>query len=212
MSEITDNLDKISSKIAAKFTRVTKARDEILQAQRDIIRFSSQAVRSIHRSEFDKAEELLNAADSIIADKRHIFETFPELYFAGYFLDAQKELAEARITFALTSGKPLPDPDELNIEYSAYVNGMGEAVGELRRYILDKIRHDSFEDGEVFLDVMEELYCALISLDFPDAITRGLRRTTDVARSIIEKTRGDLTQNIAQKRLARKIDESRIIG
>ena len=206
MEGTTGNIEWITEKIAGRFARVTECRDEILRLQREMIRSASLAIRALHRGEFDKAGEILDAADRAAAEKGPLFDDCPELRYSGYYLDAQKEIAEARITYALIAGTPLPDPDDLSVEYSAYVNGMGEAIGELRRHILDRIRSDSFEGGEELLDRMEELYCALTSLDFPDAITRGLRRTTDIARSIIEKTRGDLTQNTAQRRLSRKID------
>lgn len=206
MGRSTENLEKITEKISARFSLVNECRDEILKAQRELIRAASLAIRSLHRGEFGKAKEILDEADRSAAEKESLFAKCPELYYSGYFLDAQKELAEARITYALIAGEPVPDPDELGIEYSAYVNGMGEAIGEIRRYILDRIRKDSFDEGDELLDTMEELYCVLTSLDFPDAITRGLRRTADIARSIIEKTRGDLTQNVAQKRLSQKID------
>ena len=206
MGKSTGNLEEISEKISSRFALITEYRDEILKIQRELIRCASLSISALHRGEFDRAYEILKSADGVIEEKRPVFDLCPELYFSGYFLDAQKELAEAHIAYALITGNPLPDPDDLKIEYSAYVNGMGEAIGEIRRYILDKMRSDSFENGEAFLDMMEELYCLLISLDYPDAITRGLRRTADIARSIIEKTRGDLTQNISQKRLARKLD------
>ena len=201
-----EKLNEITEKISSKFTGITNARDEILQLQREVIRCASLSIRATHRGEFEKAKEILINADNMIDEKREIFSNYPELYYAGYFLDAMKELAEARITLALIKGEEIPDPDEIKCEYSSYVNGMGEAIGELRRYVLDKIRHESFDGGDEVLDRMEELYCVLTSLDFPDAITRGLRRTADIARSIIEKTRGDLTLNIAQKRLSEKID------
>lgn len=205
-----NNLDKISEKISRRFTCVTEARDKILKVQREVIRCASLSIRAVHRGEFEQAVEILKTARKLFDDVDEILKAYPEIYYSGYLLDAQKEYAEAHITYSLIMKQPIPDPDELKIEYAPYMNGMGEAIGELRRYILDRIRHDSFDEGESVLDKMDELYCVLTSLDYPDAITRGLRRTTDIARSIIEKTRGDLTQNISQKRLEAKLEKMRL--
>ncbi len=199
------NLNKIVEKVSVRFTDLNEARDRVLKTQRDVIRCASLSIRAIHRGEFELAGNILLEAKQRFADIEDILVRFRELYYSGYLLDAQKEFAEAHITYALVMGEPLPDPDDIGVEHSSYMNGMGEAIGEMRRFILDKIRHDDFDDGETVLDTMEELYCALTSLDYPDAITRGLRRTTDIARSIIEKTRGDLTQNLSQKRLTSKL-------
>jgi translin len=124
----------------------------------------------------------------------------------GFVHDAQKEFAEANITFSLIIGKPLPDPDELGIGYAAYLNGLGEAVGELRRYVLDSLRRDELARSEEVLSIMDDIYNTLITMDFPDAITHGLRRTTDSVRGILERTRGDLTIVLRQKSLEEKLD------
>jgi len=199
------NLETICGKMTKRFSELNEGRDKVLKTQREVIRCASLSIRAIHRGEFELAETLLREASERFKEIKDILERFGELYYSGYLLDSQKEFAEAHITYALVKNLPLPDPDDLKVEHSSYMNGMGEAIGELRRFLLDKIRHDDFDDGERILDIMDELYCALTSMDFPDAITRGLRRTTDIARSIIEKTRGDLTQNLSQKRLISKI-------
>lgn len=199
-------LDPLSEKITKRLEGLSQARDVVLKTQREVIRCASLSIRAVHRGEFENARSILQEADNLFAGVREKLETYPELYYSGYIHDAQKEFAEAHITYALVKGEPLPDPDALKIEYAAYLNGIGEAIGEMRRYILDKIRRDDFHNGETVLDAMDDLYCMLTAMDFPDAITRGLRRTTDVARSIIEKTRGDLTQNLCQKKLSRQLE------
>ena len=125
-------------------------------------------------------------------------EAYPDLYHAGYTQDAFKEYAEASIVDALFSGEPLPDPDELNMEYAAYLGGLGEAAGELRRRTLDILRHNQSEEAERLLQMMDEIYGLLVTVDFPDAITGKLRRLTDVVRGIVERTRGDLTTSLRQ--------------
>ncbi|MFQ5814395.1 MAG: haloacid dehalogenase, partial [Anaerolineae bacterium] len=123
------------------------------------------------------------------------------LYYAGYTQDALKELAEASITYALITDEPLPDPDDLEIEYAPYLNGLGEAVGEMRRYVLDIIRRGQTERAEEMLSAMDDIYAVLVTMDFPDAITRRLRRTTDMVRGVLERTRGDLTMAMRQDKL-----------
>ncbi len=125
-----------------------------------------------------------------------------DIYYAGFVEDAQKEFAEASLTCALIQGRPLPLPDALHVEWAPYLNGLGESVGELRRYILDRLRQGKPEGCEVFLQAMDDIYLLLTTLDFPDAITGNLRRTTDAVRGILEKTRGDLTVMVGQMQLA----------
>jgi translin len=126
---------------------------------------------------------------------------YADLYYAGYTQDALKEFAEANITYALITNRPLPDPDELGVEYAAYLNGLGEAAGELRRHVLDLIRHGDLERGEEILSMMDDIYGVLVTIDFPNAITGGLRRTTDMVRGVLERTRGDLTMSLRQEKL-----------
>jgi translin len=139
---------------------------------------------------------------------------YADLYHAGYTQDALKELAEANITYALITDQPLPDPDELGVEYAAYLNGLGEAAGELRRHVLDLIRHGELERGEEILSMMDDIYGVLVTIDFPNAITGGLRRTTDMVRGVLERTRGDLTMSLRQEKLQQALRdfEERVNG
>jgi translin len=130
-----------------------------------------------------------------------------DIFFAGFVHDAQKEYAEASITLAVVSGRDLPSPDELDVEVAAYLNGMGEAVGELRRHLLDALRTGDIDHCEETLDVMEEMYGTLVTFDFPDAMTGGLRRTTDSVRGILERTRGDLAVASRQRDLEQRLAE-----
>ncbi|MDQ7825668.1 MAG: haloacid dehalogenase [Candidatus Eremiobacteraeota bacterium] len=199
------NLEGVAKKISKRFDGLNEARDRILKVQRDIIRASSLSIRATHRGEFERARELLGEARSLFTGNAETLKHYPELYYTGFVQDAQKEYAEASITLALILREPISDPDELGVEYASYLNGMGEAVGELRRYLLDRIRAEDEATGEDIMESMDEIYYVLTSMDYPDAITRGLRRTTDIARSTIEKTRGDLTHNLGQKRLKKSL-------
>jgi len=172
---------------------------------REAIRHCGNAIRAIHRQEFDQAAQLLKSARSRLTEVEPGISSYGELSYAGFVRDAQKELAEASITLALVTGNPLPDPDELGIDAVAYLNGLGEAVGELRRYLLDSMRQGNLSRGEELLSAMDDIYNALVTMDFPDAITGGLRRTTDMVRGVLEKTRSDLTLAIGQKGLADKL-------
>jgi len=193
--------------IRANLTAKDKVREKILPLYREVIRYSSTAIRAIHRQEFDKAEGLIQSARNLLEEAAQVVAESEELRHSGYVRDAQKEYAEASITFALVKNNPLPDTAELNIESAAYLNGMGEAVGELRRFLLDSMRHGDMSRGEELLSAMDEIYSVLVTVDFPDAITGGLRRTTDNVRGILEKTRGDLTIAIQQKELADKLKD-----
>ncbi len=195
------NLEEIAAKILENLEVKNAAREEVLTLSRRIVRHSANSIRALHRGEEATAKELVAKADEIIRQMNQEACCYPDIYFAGYVRDAQKEYAEACLTLALLQGEPLPDPESLRVEDAPYLNGLGEAVGELRRHILDLIRHDKLEQGEEVLAAMEEIYGVLAIVDFPDAITGGLRRVTDMVRGVLERTRGDMTLAIRQKRL-----------
>ncbi|NPV60243.1 MAG: haloacid dehalogenase [Actinobacteria bacterium] len=197
--------EALRSRIKADFDAKNAAREEVLKACRSLVQTSSYIIRSVHRGERDEALELIAQAEELSAGITHMTRDHPEVYTAGFVHDAQKEYAEARATFALINGEPLPGPEELGVEYPAYLNGLGEAVGELRRSILDLIREGHLERGDELLAYMDDIYYLLVSFDYPDAITGGLRRTTDMARAIMERTRGDLTTALRQSKLKEAI-------
>lgn len=171
-----------------------EARERALPASRKAIRSCANAIRAIHRGELDLAHRLMGEARAAIDEGLAAVEGHPHIRYAGYLQDAQKEYAEARITEAVVTGaSELPTPEELGVEDAPYLNGMAEAIGESRRYILDLLRHGKVAEGEAVLTAMDDMYYVLVSMDYPDAITLNLRRSTDVARSLIEKTRGDLS-------------------
>jgi translin len=196
-----DNLNTIGDKIRASMEMKNAVRDVALVQSRELIRYCANAIRAVHRSEFDEAQALLDQARAAAEAMIGGMSENPDLLHAGYTQDALKELAEAHVTYALVRGLPLPDPDDLGVEYASYLNGLGEAVGELRRYALDLVRRDEVDRSEYILDVMDAIHSLLVTMDFPDAITRGLKRTSDVTRGILEKTRGDLTMSLRQERL-----------
>jgi translin len=200
-----DNLDSIADKIRAEFTIKNAARDLTLARSRELIRFCSLAIRATHRQEFAEAEKLLATARAAADEMKSGVAPYPDLYYTGYTQDALKELAEAYITFAVVNDRRLPAPEELGVDAAAYLNGLCEAASELRRRTLDIIRHGRTAEGERLLAAMDDVYGVLVTMDFPDAITGGLRRSTDALRAVLERTRGDLTNSLQQEKLLREL-------
>jgi translin len=155
----------------------------------------------VHREERQEAALGLQQAAVLVEALRKELESYPDLYYAGYTQDALKEYAEASIVYALIDSQPLPAPNELGLEASTYLRGLAEASGELRRRILDILRHGYSDEAERLLQHMDDIYAVLVTMDYPDAITEGLRRLTDLARGINERTRGDITISLRQQRL-----------
>lgn len=195
------NLDTIAARIRENFTAKNAARDKALERSRALIRFCANSIRATHREEWDEARAQLAEARKIVEAIRADLAHYPDLYHAGYTQDALKEFAEANIVFALVKNEPLPEPEALGVEYAAYLNGLGEAASEMRRRCLDIIRHDHSDEAERLLAAMDDVYSLLVTVDYPDAITGGLRRTTDLVRGVTERTRGDLTMSLRQQRL-----------
>jgi len=196
-----DRLGPIGERILSYFEGKNSARDAALQRSRTLIRHCATAIRAAHRDERELAKQHLDQAKEIIQVLRADLGSYPDLYHMGYTQDAFKEYAEASIVFGLLGGEALPDPDELGVEYAAYLGGLGEAVGELRRRTLDILREGEAEEAEPLLEMMDDIYGLLVTVDFPDAITGNLRRITDLVRSLVERTRGDLTTSLQQNSL-----------
>ena len=195
--------------VRARMGAAHEAREATLTASRSSIRSSANAIRAAHRGDGRAAEELLSESRAGLEQARAACAGHPAVEHAGFFADAQKEYAEARTTFALIRDQPLPPPEELGVSDAAYLNGLAETVGELRRHLLDVLRVGQLDRSEALLEVMDEIYALLVTIDFPDGVTGGLRRSTDVARAILERTRGDLTSALVQARLRDALDAHR---
>jgi translin len=172
-----------------------------------VIRHCANAIRAVHRKEWDTALELTAQAETTLREAEAALQDFPEIFFAGFLHDAQVEYVEARVTYAIVRGEPFPTPEDLSMRDAPYLNGLADTVGELRRHILDLMRHRELERCEQLLDAMDDIYFVLTSMDYPDAITSGLRRRTDVARSLIERTRGEYTVSLIQEGLQSALRE-----
>lgn len=177
------------------------AREKALPLCRKATRMSANSIRAVHRSDEAETKRLAAEARRCLDEALGALRGHPDIQYAGFYHDAAKEYAEARLTHALVLGQPLPSAQEIGVEPPAYLNGMGEAVGEMRRHLLDLMRRGDLERSEELLGHMDEIYYLLISMDYPEAITGGLRRTADAIRSIVERTRGDLTVTIIQAKL-----------
>lgn len=205
-----ENLDTILEGVREAMDATNTAREHALALSREVIRFSANAVRATHREDFDQARSLLEEARERVGRLRQSLRDYPNIYWTGYVQDAQKEYAEASLTLALVRGEAPVGPDALHVENAAYLNGMGEAVGELRRHFLDLLRRGQVSRAEQVLTLMNDAYDGLVTFDYPDALTSSLRRTCDMVRGVLERSWGDLTAAIRQERLQealRRVEE-----
>lgn len=204
LSDIAQLEDPARSHFDAKFS----AREVGIKNSRQAIRFSANAIRSTHRGESEAATQLMEQAARLLAEARQQLADHPDILYAGFYADATKEYAEARLTAAIIAGEAVPSPEAINVEWAPYLNGLGEVVGELRRHLLDRLRSGEVDDAELILQRMSDVLDLLAGLDYPDGMTGGLRRTTDVARALIERSRADLTTTVVQERLITEIRKS----
>ena len=200
-SRYSADLTNIGNNAIEQLSNRNRDREEGLSVSREVIRLSANAIRAVHRSDYDEASRLISSASDRLQAAEHIRSDSPLIYNAGFLNDARKEFTEANITLAVISGKDIPTAEELGIDPPAYLNGMAEVIGELRRYILDGLRKDSVGRCEELMEVMDEIYGVLVTVDFPEAVTGGLRHTTDAMRAVLERTRGDLTIALRQRAL-----------
>ena len=207
MSGLADDLDPIAERIRQNFSAQDSAREKVIPSCREVIRNSSQAIRAVHRQEYNKAAALLASARDLLDEADRAIASHDELRITGIIRDAQKEYAEGSVLLALVTEKRIPSPEDLRIDQAAYLNGLGEAAGELRRYLLDGMRRGDLSRGEKILQMMDDIYSVLVTMDFPDAITGGLRRTTDMVRGVLERTRSDLTLALQQKELEKRLEQ-----
>jgi translin len=203
----TKRLNAIVEDVRAHFDAKHAAREQGLSLCRDALRHSANAIRAVHRGEFAAAENLLAEAKGMLEQAAKALADHLDVFYAGFVHNAQKEFAEGRLTLALVSGRPLPSPADLGVDHPAYLNGLGEAVGELRRYLLDSLRAGDIGRCESILAAMDDIYVVLVTMDYPEAITGGLRHTTDAVRGTLERTRGDLTIALVQRNLERRLEQ-----
>jgi translin len=199
----------LSEPARRRFVARQEAREVGLASSRAAVRAAANAIRAVHRHEFDRVDELVAEAREALTTATDACAPYPEVLHAGFVADAAKEVAEAVLTRAAIVGEELPAPDAVGVDDVAWLHGLAETVGELRRACLDRVRGGDLEAGERLLDLMQDILAMLVTIDVPDGLTRGLRRATDAARAITERTRGDLTTAAVQRDLRAALDAHR---
>ncbi len=207
MGKITVKLEGIADRMRAAFADKDEAREKALTDSREAVRYCSESIRATHRGEYDQARKKLSDVKQMLEALDGALKDHPDLLHSGFVYSAQKEYVEGCATLSLITETTIPDPDEMGVGPAAYLNGLAEAVGEMRRHILDLIRKGETARCEELLTAMDDIYGVLVTMDFPDAMTGGLRRTTDATRGILERTRGDLTVTARQWELERKLSK-----
>jgi translin len=197
--DLSEALQTIVDHINQAFEAKSAVRDVTLNRSRTLIRYCANSIRAIHRGDDETAQDLLRTAREAAAEMIVDAQQYPDIYHAGYTQDALKELVEAHIVRTIVIEEPIPTPEQLKVEYAAYLNGLAEAAGELRRFTLDALRQGDVKLAEKTLGHMDEIYSVLVTVDFPDSITSGLRRTTDMVRGVLERSRGDVTTAVRQE-------------
>ncbi|HEY8545272.1 MAG TPA: hypothetical protein VIL36_09505 [Acidimicrobiales bacterium] len=192
--------------ICQNLDRANQAREAALPACRRVIRAAGSSIRAVHRQDPAAASELAAESESELRYAQQVLADFPAVAHAGFLHDAEKEYVEARAVAALVAEAAVPGPDDLGVSPSAWMRGLAEAASELRRYLLDRLRSGDLEQAERLLAAMDDVYDALVVVDYPDALTNGLRRTLDALRAVLERTRGDVTTTVLQVRLQRAVE------
>jgi len=198
-------LESLSGRMLACFDAKDRAREEAIRLCREAIRNCSSSIRSVHRGEIASAERLNAEAAAGLEKIRLALAGHQDVRYAGFVDGAEQEYAEALCVYSIITCHAVPAPEEVGVEPVNYLAGLGDATGELRRHILDLIREGRAAEGEFFLEVMEEIYHLLMLFDYPDAIARGLRRKSDLSRSMLERTRGDLTSALELDRMQEQL-------
>lgn len=199
--DLAHDLPAIVESIRQELTQINDQRDETLRQSRALVRSCANAIRAIHRHDWADAQTLLAAARGEAQTMIAPLHDYPALYHAGYTQDALKELVEAHVVHALVCDQPMPTPAALGVTGSTYLRGLSEAATEMRRFVLDLMRQGEVLAAQPYLAAMDEIYSLQLTIDFPDSITDGLRRLTDVLRNVLERTRGDLTLAIRQEQM-----------
>ena len=204
-----EQLGAIGDQILARLEATNGARERALGESRQIVRLCANCIRASHRGDLVAARRLAGEARDRLGALATMLRDQPAIYWAGYVQDAQKEFVEARVFLSWIGQRPMPTPDDLGVADAVYLNGLGEAASELRRYALDRLRAGDVPPAEWALATMDDVYSLLVTVDFPDAVTNGLRRTTDMVRGVLERTRGDVTVTVRQQALERALEQTR---
>jgi len=196
-------LEKIQEELSGK----EEVRDDVQRDMRKATRLSKQAIQVTHQERFDDAKDMLKEAKTLFAKLRGTAEDYPYLFYSGSVGAAFEEHAEAHILLTLIQEDRFPSPKEIDVPVTPYLLSLGDVIGELRRRALDLIRKGNVEAAEKCLERMEHIYSELTALDDAYVIVNGLRRKCDVARRLIEITRGDITIEVRRNALENSISK-----
>lgn len=203
-----ENITTIAEQIRGILDETNAVREHAIKVSREVVRLSANSIRASHREDFDEANDLKAQARAKVLEIKELLKDKLEVYYTGYVQDGQKEYAEAELTYCIIRELDYPTHEDLGVEPAAYLNGLAEAIGESRRHVLDVMRQGDLDRAERILNIMDEVYYVLITFDYPDAVTQGLRRQTDMVRGVLERTRGDLTVLHQQRKLENAIEEA----
>ena len=198
------NLDAIMEEIETELDEKDAVRELALKSSRAITRLAGRALRGLYRSE--NPTEPLNDAKEEASKLRALLAEHMDLFHSGFVENAFQELCEACITISLVNGEDLPRPRELGVTNSSYILGLGDSVGELRRFALEALRSGKIDEAVSYLGMMEEIYSALMRFDYPTALV-AIKRKQDIARSLLERTRGEIAVASRGRQLEKKIEE-----
>ena len=201
-------LAALAQSVRRELDAANAAREVALGACRRTIRACGSSIRAVHLLQPEEARRLAEEAGAALREAQQALAPFPSLAGSGPLHDAAKEYAEARLTAAMVGEGPLPSAEALGVPPAAWLNGLAEAASELRRHLLDRLREGDIARSEALLATMDEAYALLVTMDYPDAVSGGLRRTTDALRAVLERTRGDLTTTVLQTRLQAALDRA----
>lgn len=198
-------IDRFAEEAREQLEAIHADREKAYTTSREIVQAASATIKAVHREEFDEAREQVAKTKALHEQMMEAVAASPEIGYAGFVGDAAREYAEAALVLALIAEDELPGPGEIGVDPADWLNGLGDTVGELRRHVLDLIRQDEVEAAEKYLEMMDEIYQTIMSFDYPQAVTKGLRTRSDQARGAVERTRGDLTNALRQSRLERRM-------
>ncbi len=194
------NLDGIIEKIENHIGEKEKVREDALKASRDIIIFCRKGIQQLHRNQMEEAESYMKQASSRLAQLYEITMGHADVFHTGFVENAAQEYVEIQCLYNIMKGVDLPDPDAIQTTYSAYLLGLCDVVGELRRGALDFMLEGNTQKANEYLGYMDRIYDAIMSFDYPSALV-PIKKKQDMVRSLIEKTRGELVVSSCEQRI-----------
>lgn len=199
------HIDEFADEARERLEQIHQHREQAYTTSREIVQAASATIKAVHREDYEQAREHVQRTRELHERMMEAVDASPEIGYGGFVGDAAREYAEAALVLGLIGEGSLPGPGEIGVDHADWLNGLGDTVGELRRHVLDLIRHDEVEDAERFLAMMDEIHQTIMSFDYPNAVTKSLRQRSDQARRAVERTRGDLTNALRQSRLERRM-------